>query len=350
MMIWAFVPFRIREGIPAGILDGFDFDTLQTKRELAHAFRDLNLPWIWQPIVASNLETILPQVRRDESIVLNLCDGIGEGGTPGSCVVKALEREKIRFTGADSRFFEISMSKLAMKAMMCAAGVPTPACETVARHGSVEGICARVGTPLLVKPDNSAASGGLFLRSKVRRDQEVAALRDELIGLPLPPFCDARSLFAERFIDGPEFTVFVMGNWRDADSVRCLPPVERVFNASIPDGEKFLSYERYWGLYREEQPPPDGKPFYGYGPCPEAVAGRLIDLARSAYLAVRGTGYGRVDFRLDRATGELFALEVNANCGLSEDDQTSTGCILKWAGMTLADLLRPILRDAGAAL
>jgi D-alanine-D-alanine ligase len=49
---------------------------------------------------------------------------------------------------------------------------------------------------------------------------------------------------------------------------------------------------------------------------------------------------------MDRGSGEMFVLEVNANCGLSEDDQTSTGCILKIAGMTLAELLRSILRDA----
>jgi D-alanine-D-alanine ligase len=49
---------------------------------------------------------------------------------------------------------------------------------------------------------------------------------------------------------------------------------------------------------------------------------------------------------VDRATGEMFVLEVNANCGLSEDDQTSTGCILKLAGMTLADLLGSILEGA----
>jgi D-alanine-D-alanine ligase len=49
---------------------------------------------------------------------------------------------------------------------------------------------------------------------------------------------------------------------------------------------------------------------------------------------------------MDRGSGELFVLEVNANCGLSEDDQTSTGCILKLARMTLADLLGLIILDA----
>jgi D-alanine-D-alanine ligase len=335
LLIWAFVPYTVRDGR----LDGFDYDTAQSKRELAHAFRALNLAWVWQPVVDSNLEAVIQQVARDESMVLNLCDGTEVDGTPGPCVVRALERAGIRFTGADSQFYEISTSKLIMKEMMMAAGVPTPAFEALPRSGPVGGICARVGTPLLVKPDISAASGGVFLRSKVSGDEDVAALSDE-----------SRSFFAERFIDGPEFTVFVMGNWRDPGSLRCLPPVERVFNTSIPDGEKFLSYERYWGVYREESPPPDGRPFYGYGRCDRRLEAMVEQTSRDAYLAVRGTGYARVDLRMDRATGELYVLEVNANCGLSEDDQTSTGCILKLAGMTLAELLRLILRDAGAAL
>lgn len=336
-LVWAFIPYAVRDGR----LEGFDFDTAQTKRELAHAFRDLNRAWVWQPVIDSNIDAVIAQVGRGESIVLNLCDGIG--GTPGQCVVRALERAGIRFTGADSEFYQISTSKIVMKEMMIAAGVRTPAFEVLRAWGSVEGVCARVGSPLLVKPDVSAASGGLFLRSKVGRDDAVAALRDELLGAPMPRFCDSRSLFAERFIEGPEFTVFVMGDWRDPDSVRCLPPVERVFNSSIPEGEKFLSYERYWGLYLDETPPADGRPFYGYGACDARLSGKVMEISTDAYIAVHGTGYARVDLRMDRASGELFVLEANANCGLSEDDQTSTGCILKLAGMRLADLLGSIL-------
>jgi D-alanine-D-alanine ligase len=346
LLIWAFIPYIVREGR----LDGFDYDTAQTKRELAHALRDLNVAWVWQPIVDSNLVAIVEQMGREESVVLNLCDGIGEQGTPGLCVVRELERARIRFTGADSRFYEVSASKMVMKEMMMAADVPTPPFEALAASGPVDGICARVGTPLLVKPDNSAASGGVYLRSKVRRDEEVGDLRDELLGAPMPRFCDSGTFFAERFIEGPEFTVFVMGHWSDQGSVRCLPPAQRVFNKSIPDGETFLTYERYWGIYREETPPADGGRFYGYGACDAVTAGAVMKISKDAYVAVRGTGYARVDLRMDRETGDLFVLEVNANCGLSEDDQTSTGCILKLAKMTLADLLRSILRDAGAPL
>jgi D-alanine-D-alanine ligase len=338
-LVWAFIPYALREGC----LEGFDFDTAQTKRELAQAFRALNLAWIWQPIVDTNLDAVIEQVRCQESIVLNLCDGIG--GTPGPCVVRALERSGIRFTGADSQFYEVSTSKIAMKEMMNAAGVPTPAFEALPVSGPVDGICARVGTPLLVKPDVSAASGGVFLRSKIHCDADVANLREELANTPMPRFCDSRTLLAERFIEGPEFTAFVMGNWHDPPSVRCLTPVERVFNASIPDGEKFLTYDRYWGIYREEAPPADGGPFYGYAACDPRLVDRLTEISRAAYIAVRGTGYARVDLRMDQASGGLLVLEVNANCGLSEDDQTSTGCVLKLAGMTLADLIGSILED-----
>jgi D-alanine-D-alanine ligase len=346
LLIWAFVPYAVHEDH----LDGFDFDTVQSKRELAEAFRTLNLAWIWQPIVHTNVEAVLEQVALEDSIVLNLCDGIENDGTPGQCVVRALERAGIRFTGADSQFYEISTSKLVMKELLMSAGVPTPPFESLPMLESVDGVCARVGVPLLVKPDVSAASGGVFLRSKVSCDDDVTAVRNELIGAPLPRFCDGHSIFAERFIEGPEFTVFVLGNWRDPGSVKCLPAVERVFNASIPNGEKFLSYERYWGFYREESPPPDGRPFYGYEACDAGLAGGIEEMSRRAYIAVRGTGYARVDLRMDRVAGDLFVLEVNANCGLSEDDQTSTGCILKLAGMSLADLLRLVLRNAGASL
>ena len=192
--------------------------------------------------------------------------------------------------------------------------------------------------------DDGISFGNALIKRVVQElTREFRNIRTFVTLSPMPRFRDSRLLFAERFIEGPEFTAFVMGNWRDPGSVRCLPPAERVFNASIPDGEKFLSYERYWGVYRDETPPPDGGPFYGYAACEARLAPMLMEISRGAYIAVHGMGYARVDLRMDRATGELFVLEVNANCGLSQDDQTSTGCILRLAGMSLADLLKEIL-------
>ena len=46
-------------------------------------------------------------------------------------------------------------------------------------------------------------------------------------------------------------------------------------------------------------------------------------LARDAYVALDGVGYGRVDIRRDERTGEFLVLEANCNCGLSTDGETS---------------------------
>jgi D-alanine-D-alanine ligase len=65
-----------------------------------------------------------------------------------------------------------------------------------------------------------------------------------------------------------------------------------------------------------------------------------------AYAAVGGKGYGRIDIRMDRNTGELSILEVNAQCGLSEDeDYTSIGAILRVSGVSFTELIGSILKE-----
>ncbi|MCK7461299.1 MAG: hypothetical protein MZU84_04125 [Sphingobacterium sp.] len=65
-----------------------------------------------------------------------------------------------------------------------------------------------------------------------------------------------------------------------------------------------------------------------------------------AFVAVGGQGYGRVDIRLEERTDELFVLEVNANCGISGDKETSVGEILLQSEIPATSLVSEILRDA----
>ena len=139
LLIWAFVPYTVAAD---GRLEGFDFDTAQSKRELAEAFREFNLAWVWQPIMAANVEAVLEQVACEESIVLNLCDGIEERGTPGPCVVRALEAAGIRFT-VRIRSSIGSRVEAGVEENVDQSGVPTPAFEELSE--SVSGVCARVG-------------------------------------------------------------------------------------------------------------------------------------------------------------------------------------------------------------
>jgi hypothetical protein len=61
------------------------------------------------------------------------------------------------------------------------------------------------------------------------------------------------------------------------------------------------------------------------------LQGPLADLAIQAFLALSGTGY---------------VLEANANCGLSSDQETSVGQILRLAQVPSHQLIASILEDA----
>lgn len=330
--IWAFTPYRIRDGK----LIGESYDNEQTKGEVAGAFHCLGLPCIWQPVVPASIADVVGQVARyrqkGDAIIFNFCDGDDVNGYPGLSVLKALEDAGIPFTGAGSDFYEISTSKVVMKDAMLAAGVSTAPFAILPKTGPVKGFCRRLGVPLLVKPAVSAEGWGLMLRSVVHSDKEITACRRQLLRGELAPYFAHDTLFVERFLDGPEFTVFLGGYHDRPEEIWILPPVERVFDPAIPREQRILCDEQF------------GTPFYHDEPCPPELAEPLEDLARRAYCAVRGSGYGRVDIRMDAATRRLYVLEVNANPGLSGDaDVVSVGRMLQLAGMTFPDLLSRII-------
>lgn len=77
----------------------------------------------------------------------------------------------------------------------------------------------------------------------------------------------------------------------------------------------------------------DEEKMYIYEAAPSEWQGRLKKVARDAYIACDGSGYGRVDIRT-RNMDELdpYVLEVNANCGLSfGENSSSLGEILRLA-------------------
>jgi D-alanine-D-alanine ligase len=92
---------------------------------------------------------------------------------------------------------------------------------------------------------------------------------------------------------------------------------------------------------------PNNENFYNYIPVNEPLAQAIKDISLKAYCAVGGKGYGRLDIRMDTATGNLYVLEVNAQCGLSEDeDYTSIGAILRVSNKSFTQLVSEIIKEA----
>jgi len=281
-------------------------------------------------------------------VILNLCDGDELNGTPGVSVLKYLHQKKMIYTGASEYFYDITTSKIVMKEAFDKAGISTPAWRVLTEsESSLKNIFSQLGKPLIIKPAVSGGSMGVGIKSVVHTQEELLAqlkiLFDGYRGWSLT----AGGVIAEEYIAGPEFTTFIVGDADKPNKSILYPPVERVFHPALPDNEKFLSFDRLWETYDEETPLPNDEPFYTYHKPDKALVSAISKLSWDAYVSVGGKGYGRIDLRMDKTTGRLYVLEVNAQCGISEDeDYTSIGAILRLSGNTFSQMVSSIIDNA----
>ncbi len=328
------------------------YDFSQSIEEYTKVFAQLQLNWKWQPVTQENFKPVIDAIAATTSfqtpVVLNLCDGDEVNGTPGVSVIHYLKEKQLIYTGADTAFYDNTTSKIVMKKMFDDAGIPHAKWVAITkRDQQLNGICKYVGTPLIVKPAVSGGSMGLGVKNVVQKDEELHTLVQELFEGYRGWDFSFGGLVAEQFINGPEYTVFLSGSHHSPRSRKVYPPVERIFHKDLPDTEKFLSFDRLWETYEQEKPLGEYEDFYQYHLPPIALHKKIMDLSWKAYCAVEGTGYGRIDIRMDKASGKLYVLEVNAQCGLSEDENyTSIGAIVRLSNQPYSGLILHILQDA----
>ena len=328
------------------------YDFTQSLAEYKKIFDELGADWTWQPVTMQNYKEVIASVKKKSGrkipLVLNLCDGDEVNGTPGVSIIHELEKNRLIYTGSDHHYYNITTSKIPMKRAFDKAGVSTAKWDIIdGSEDSVKGLCKRLGAPLIIKPAVSGGSMGVSVKNVVYSDKEllerIREIKKGYRGWNLL----ADGLIVEQFITGPEFTSFVVGSSSTPEECFVYPPVERIFHESLPEEEKFLSFDRLWEIYEDEKPMPGNENFYDYHQPEPSLMKALEQLSLDAYIAVGGMGYGRLDIRMDKTTGKLYMLEVNAQCGLSEDeDYTSIGAILRYSDKTFSDLIRKIILDA----
>ena len=330
------------------------YDFSQSLEEYRKVFTEIGADWTWQPVTMNTFPEVIAAIKKKSGkkipLVLNLCDGDEVNGTPGVSVIRELERNRLIYTGSDEHFYNITTSKIPMKKAFDKAGVATAKWEIIdGTDESIKGICKRLGAPLIIKPAVSGGSMGVSVKNVVYTDAELKVRVEEIRKGYRGWNLLADGLFVEQFIAGPEFTSFIIGSSSAPGSCFVYPPVERIFHHSLPDEEKFLSFDRLWEIYEEEKPMPSNENFYDYHPPDASLVKAIEELSIEAYLAVGGTGYGRLDLRMDKNSSKLYMLEVNAQCGLSEDeDYTSIGAVLRYSNSTFTALVRKVIHDAFA--
>jgi len=330
------------------------YDFTQSIEEYTRVFTQLPLNWQWQPVTQENFGSVLSEIlkvadeKKEVPVFLNLCDGDEINGTPGISVVNWLSEHHCIYSGADAYFYRITTSKIPMKEAFDRAGVATPPWKIIrdADYDTSQ-LFAELGSPIILKPAISGGSMGVGIKNVVSTPEEASEQIQNMFKGYRGWNLAADGIIAEAFIAGPEFTTLISGSASPIHLCKVYIPVERVFHKSLSEQEKFLSFDRLWEIYEEESPMPESGDFYQYAkPHPNLIKA-IQEISLQAYESVNGKGYTRADIRMDAATGKFYVLEVNAQCGLSEDENyTSIGAILRINETSFAQLIEEVLLDA----
>jgi D-alanine-D-alanine ligase len=217
----------------------------------------------------------------------------GEDGT----IQGLLELASVAYVGCGVLASAVGMDKLVMKTVFRADGLRVPDWVAVDRAdwrarpaGIVGEVEAALGYPLFVKPANLGSSLGI---SKATDARTLSTAITHAAGFD-------RRIVVERAVpNAREIECAVLGN---------AAPEASVAGEIVPSRE-FYDYEAKYidGGSRIEIP----------AVLDDAVAREVRHQAIRAFRAIDGAGLARVDFLLDRVTGELFLNEINTMPGFT---------------------------------
>jgi D-alanine-D-alanine ligase len=240
-------------------------------------------------LVPGTREAGFPQV----DVVFPVLHGpFGEDGT----VQGLLELADIPYVGAGVLGSALGMDKIAMKAIFRSYGLPVVEHLALKRkdwerdpEAMMELIEREIGYPCFIKPANLGSSVGV---TKVHDRSELAP------ALSLAARYD-RKMLAERAVNAREIEVSVLGN---------DDPIASVPGEIVPCREFYDYVAKYIDDRSKLIIPAD---------LPPELTRRIQELAIAAFLAVDCAGMARVDFLLDKDTGELYIGELNTIPGFT---------------------------------
>jgi len=283
--------------------------------------------------VSLDLEALTAALRREAPArVFNLVESLGGTDRLLPMVPALLEQLGIPCTGNPADALLVTTHKLLAKQRLRQGGLPTPDwieagaegelinAETQRRRGE-EGADSAALSPI---PLRAAETNGDWILKPVWEHASAGLAGDNLLrGVPRAQAARrlaelagdrADAWYAERFIEGREFNVALLG--RTGAEPEILPPAEILFVDFPPEKPRILDYEAKWNTAS-----------FAYTHTPRTfalpaadapLAGRLRELARACWRLFGLGGAARVDFRVD-ATGRPWILEVNANPCLAPD-------------------------------
>jgi len=233
--------------------------------------------------------------------------------------------------GSDATTLSVALDKHWAHTLVAAAGVPVAPQVVIHSAAEAQEAALPAAFPVFVKPRWEGTSKGIAPSSRVESRGELVAEVERIVRDYEQP------ALVESFLEGPEYTVTVIGN----DPPRALPVLQRALEATTRIGLHAL----------ERHPAPAG----GWRHCvpgslDAALERELGALALRAYAALDCRDFARSDFRLDE-TGRPCFLEINPLPTFAPDG--SFGILAELEGRPVdalvADVLAGGLRRLGLA-
>ena len=265
------------------------------------------------------------------AFVLNLCDtGFRNVTAMEPHVPALLEMLGVPYSGSPPGCLSRCLDKGLVRALAAQHGVPVPA--EVHVDARALGTVVPPVFPALVKPNTTDGSLGIGRHSVVHDAAEATACLARL-ARELPD----RDLLVQEFLDGPEYTVGLVGNPEEGFTV--LPTLEVDYDALDEGLPRILAYDSksvpespYWRQIRFRE-----------ARLAKAAARRLVEQSTLLFRGLGCRDYARFDFRTG-ADGVIKLLEVNPNPAWCWDGKLQL--MAGWAGYDEAGLFALILATA----
>ena len=282
--------FIHKENQPVDLYEEFDIE------ETIDAIQDVLVRDGHEVIKLGGDTGLIDRLRQASiDIVFNIAEGL-RGRNREAHIPALLEFLNIPYTGSDPLTLSLTLDKSMAKRVVMSAGVPTPRFKKVMRMENLNEIS--LSYPLFVKLSEEGSSKGVRLDSKVLDAPSLEEKTRWLIENYGPP------VLVEEFVEGPEFTVGILGN--EVPSVLGVMLIE-IKGEPIEEAIYSLEIKREW----------EEKVAYH---CPPPVDPRLLkrieEVALQAYRTLDCRDVSRVDIRLGK-DGTPHFLEINPLPGLS---------------------------------
>ena len=246
--------------------------------------------------------------ERFQRVFIALHGGFGEDGT----VQGVLEWLGIPYTGSGVLASALAMDKVRTKRLWAAEGLPTAPYEVLGKDTNLKAVAKKLGVPLFVKPASEGSSVGMTKVKKAGDLEEAYALAVNYDPVVL----------AEKFIDGPELTVAILGE-------QVLPIIR------IETPREFYDYEAKYIANDTRYLIPCG--------VAEKKEKELQAICLKAFRSLGCRGWGRVDLMLDKR-GRPYLLEVNTSPGMT--DHSLVPMAARAVGISYEDLCVQVLERA----